>query len=264
MVAEIISVGTELLLGNIVNINAQYLAGRLAELGFDLYYQTVVGDNTAHLKAALDVAYSRAELVILTGGLGPTKDDMTKEMLVSYFGKKLTFDPEVFQNVVKQVHAFGATEITENHRKQAMVPNDSIILINEHGTAPGCVMQQEGKIAVLLPGPPREMKPMFEQCVEQFLIKLVSKSIASVCIRLKTREQAPADRVGELPVARKLDELLDGENPTVATYAQEEGVLVRVTAAAPTHADALLMARMVAAKCCARIGEDVIKEVTEQ
>lgn len=93
MVAEIISVGTELLLGNIVNINAQYLAGRLAELGFDLYYQTVVGDNTAHLKAALDVAYSRAELVILTGGLGPTKDDMTKEMLVSYFGKKLTFDP---------------------------------------------------------------------------------------------------------------------------------------------------------------------------
>ena len=125
-------------------------------------------------------------------------------------------------------------------------------------------MPQEGKIAVLLPGPPREMKPMFEQCVEQFLIKLVSKSIASVCIRLKTREQAPADRVGELPVARKLDELLDGENPTVATYAQEEGVLVRVTAAAPTHADALLMARMVAAKCCARIGEDVIKEVTEQ
>lgn len=95
MIAEIISVGTELLLGNIVNSNAQYLAGRLAELGFDLYYQTVVGDNTERLKAALDVAYSRAELVILTGGLGPTKDDMTKEMLAGYFGKTLVFDETV-------------------------------------------------------------------------------------------------------------------------------------------------------------------------
>lgn len=264
MVAEIISVGTELLLGNIVNTNAQYLAGRLAELGFDMYYQTVVGDNTEHLKAALDVAYSRAELVILTGGLGPTKDDMTKEMLASYFGKTLVYDESVFENVVKQVHAFGATQITENHRKQAMVPSDSLILTNEHGTAPGCVMQHEGKTAVLLPGPPREMKPMFEQCVERFLFQHVSKALASVCIRLKTRDEASADRVGEAPVAQKLAELLDGENPTVATYAQPEGVLVRVTAAGPTREDALVIARIAAANCIARIGEDVIKEVTEQ
>lgn len=264
MVAEIISVGTELLLGNIVNTNAQYLAGRLAELGFDLYYQTVVGDNTDHLKAALDVAYSRAELVILTGGLGPTKDDLTKEMLVSYFHKTLVFHQDVFDNVVKQVHAFGATQITENHRKQAMVPADSLILTNEYGTAPGCVMQYEGKTAVLLPGPPREMKPMFEQCVERFLYQLVEKSIASVCIRLKTKEEAPADRVGEAPVAQKLDDLLDGENPTVATYAQPQGVLIRVTASAPTHADALVIARITAENCRNRIGNDVIQEITEQ
>ncbi len=264
MIAEIISVGTELLLGNIVNSNAQYLAGRLAELGFDLYYQTVVGDNTERLKAALDVAYSRAELVILTGGLGPTKDDMTKEMLAGYFGKTLVFDETVFQNVIKQVHAFGATQITENHRKQAMVPNDSLILNNDFGTAPGCVMQHEGKTAVLLPGPPREMKPMFEQCVERFLFQLVSKAIASVCIRLKTREEALPDRVGEAPVAAKLDELLDSENPTVATYAQPEGVLVRVTASGPVRGDALVLARMMAAECCKRIGNDVIKEITEQ
>lgn len=127
MVVEIISVGTELLLGNIVNTNAQYLAGRLAELGFELYYQTVVGDNTDHLKKALDVAYTRAELVILTGGLGPTKDDLTKEMIAHYFGKTLEFRQDVFDNVVKHVHAFGATQITENHRKQAMVPTDSMI-----------------------------------------------------------------------------------------------------------------------------------------
>ena len=125
MVAEIISVGTELLLGNIVNTNAQYLAGRLTELGFDMYFQTVVGDNTEHLKEALDNAYRHADLVIMTGGLGPTKDDLTKEMLAAYFGKTLAFHQASFDNVVKHVHAFGATEITENHRKQAMLPTDS-------------------------------------------------------------------------------------------------------------------------------------------
>lgn len=211
MVAEIISVGTELLLGNIVNTNAQYLSGRLAELGFDLYFQTVVGDNVEHLKEALDNAYRHAQLVIMTGGLGPTKDDLTKEMLAAYFGKTLEYNEEVFQNVVEHVHAFGATEITENHRKQAMVPSDSLILTNENGTAPGCVMEHDGKIAVLLPGPPREMQPMFEQCVERYLYKLVSKAMASVMIRLKTREEAPADLIGEAPVARRLDDGRSGK-----------------------------------------------------
>lgn len=264
MVAEIISVGTELLLGNIVNTNAQFLSGRLAELGFDLYFQTVVGDNTDHLKEALDNAYRHADLVIMTGGLGPTKDDLTKEMLASYFGKTLKFSEDAFENVVKQVHAFGATEITENHRKQAMLPTDSIVLENEHGTAPGCIMEREGKIAVLLPGPPREMQPMFELAVEKHLYKLVSKSIASVMIRLKNREEAPADLIGEAPVAQRLGELVALENPTVATYAQEEGVLVRVTAAAPTKAEALMMARIIGAQCKACIGVDAIKKITEE
>lgn len=265
MTAEIISVGTELLLGNIVNTNAQFLAGRLAELGFDLFYQTVVGDNAEHIRTKLDDAYRNgAEVVILTGGLGPTKDDMTKEMLASYFGKTLEFNEKVFENVVKQVHAFGATEITENHRKQAMVPSDSLILDNECGTAPGCVMEKDGKVAVLLPGPPREMKPMFEQCVNRYLHNLVDRCLVSVNIRLKTKDEAPADRVGEAPVARKLDELLDLENPTVATYAQEEGCLIRITAAAPTKQDASIMARIVASNCIQILGEDIIKEITEK
>lgn len=264
MVAEIISVGTELLLGNIVNTNAQFLAGRLAELGFDLYYQTVVGDNAEHIKTKLDDAYRNgAELVILTGGLGPTKDDMTKEMLASYFGKQLKFDEKVFEHVVEKVYAFGATEITENHRKQAMVPTDSLILQNENGTAPGCVMEHDGKVAILLPGPPREMKPMFELCVDKYLHNLVDRCIASVNVRLKTKDEAPADRVGEAPVARKLDELLDLENPTVATYAQDEGVLIRITAAAPTRGDALLMAHIVATNCVQILGQDIVKEITE-
>lgn len=264
MVAEIISVGTELLLGNIVNTNAQFLSGRLAELGFDLYFQTVVGDNTDHLKEALDNAYRHADLVIMTGGLGPTKDDLTKEMLAAYFGKTLEFHEDAFEHVVKQVHAFGATEITENHRKQAMLPTDSIILENQNGTAPGCIMENEGKIVVLLPGPPREMQPMFELAVEKYLYKLVSKSIASVMIRLKNREEAPADLIGEAPVAQRLGELVDLENPTVATYAQEEGVLVRVTAAAPTKAEALMMAHIIGAQCKERIGADAIKKITEE
>ena len=265
MIAEIISVGTELLLGNIVNTNAQYLAGRLAELGFDMYYQTVVGDNAAHIKTKLDDAYRNgAELVILTGGLGPTKDDMTKEMLADYFGKTLAFDQSVFDNVVKHVHAFGATEITENHRKQAMVPTDSLILENENGTAPGCVMEKDGKIAVLLPGPPREMKPMFEQCVNKYLHNLVDKCLVSVNIRLKTKDEASPDRVGEAPVAKLLDELLDLENPTVATYAQDEGVLIRVTAAAPTKGDARIMANIIATNCVQRVGQDIVKEITEK
>lgn len=264
MIAEIISVGTELLLGNIVNTNAQYLAGRMTELGFDLKFQTVVGDNTADIRSALDTAYSRGDLVILTGGLGPTKDDLTKEMLASYFGKKLEFNQEVFDNVVAHVHAFGATEITERHRKQAMVPNDSIILKNENGTAPGCVMEHDGKIAVLLPGPPREMQPMFEACAQSYLFRLVSKCTASVQIKLKTRDEAPADRVGEAPVAKKLDDLIGMENPSIATYAKEDGVLVLVTTAAATKEDAINLARIAASECAARIGGDVIASVTEK
>lgn len=264
MVAEIISVGTELLLGNIVNTNAQYLSGRLAELGFDMYFQTVVGDNAGHIKEALDNAYRHADLVIMTGGLGPTKDDLTKEMLAEYFGKTLEYNEEVFQNVVEHVHAFGATEITENHRKQAMVPKDSLILKNEHGTAPGCVMENNGKVVVLLPGPPREMQPMFEQCVERYLYKLVSRAMASVMIRLKTREEAPADLIGEAPVEKRLGELVELDNPTVATYAQEEGVLVRITASAPTRAEAQMMARIIGAQCRDRIGIDAIQKITEE
>ena len=212
----------------------------------------------------LDDAYRNgAALVILTGGVGPAKDDMTREMLAAYFDKKLVFDKTVFEEVVKQAHAFGAAEITEQHRKQARVPSDSLVLHNTCGTTPGCVMEHEGKIAVLLPGPPREMQPMFEDCVNCFLHNLVDRARASVSVRLKTKAEAPADRVGEAAVAEKLGDILEMENPVVATYAEKEGLLIRITASAPTKADASLMSMIVATNVVQILGEDIIKEVTQ-
>lgn len=264
MKAEVINVGTELLLGTISNGNGQYLAGRLAELGFTINALTVVGDDVECIRTRLDDAYRNgAGLVILTGGLGPAKDDMIREMLAAYFDKKLVFDKTVFEEVVKQAHAFGAAEITEQHRKQARVPSDSLVLHNTCGTTPGCVMEHEGKIAVLLPGPPREMQSMFEDCVNCFLHNLVDSARASVSVRLKTEEEAPADRVREAAAAEKLGDILKMENPVVETYAEKEGLLIRITASAPTKADASLMSMIVATNVIQILGEDIIKEVTQ-
>lgn len=240
MVAEILCVGTEILLGDIVNTNAQYIAKQLSWLGISVYYQTVVGDNPDRIKAALDVAFDRgSDLVIMSGGLGPTKDDLTKEMLAKYFGKQLIFDQKAYENVERRVLEFGLPEVTESLKKQAYVPEDSIILYNNNGTAPGCIMAHDGKAVIILPGPPKEMKPMFENCKEIFLSNLSDKLILSYNIKLKAHGEAPAEEVGEAPVADKLSHLLDNANPTVATYAKDDGCLIRVTATATKRDDAL-------------------------
>ncbi len=264
MIVELISVGTELLMGNIVNTNAQYLANRLAHMGFDSYYQTVVGDNTERIRSAMDIAYSRSDLVILTGGLGPTKDDLTKEMLMDYFGKEPVLDQQALANLEERRRRNGFTEMSEGVRKQAIVPKDSLILYNHHGTAPGCVMERtDGKVCILLPGPPKEMKPMFEDCCHLYLKKKSDKSIVSFFIKTLDRSEAPLAVIGEAPVADRLAELLDHRNPTVATYAKEDGCLVRVTAAAPTREEALELLEPVVAECRNRIGEKYIRFVQE-
>jgi competence/damage-inducible protein CinA-like protein len=242
MVAEILCVGTEILLGDIVNTNAQYIAKQLSWLGISVYYQTAVGDNPDRIIAALDVSFQRgAELVIMSGGLGPTKDDLTKEMVAKYFNKDLIFDQKAYDNVEKRVLEFGLFEVSDSQRKQAYVPKDSIILYNNHGTAPGYIMADQGKAVIMLPGPPKEMKPMFENCKEIFLSNLSDKVILSYNIKLKAHGEAPADEVGEGPVADKLSHLLDNTNPTVATYAKEDGCLIRVTSAALKREEALEM-----------------------
>lgn len=242
MVAEILCVGTEILLGDIVNTNAQYIAKQLSWLGISVYYQTAVGDNPDRIIAALDVAFQRGtELVIMSGGLGPTKDDLTKEMVAKYFNKNLIFDKKAYENVEKRVLEFGLSQVSESQRKQAYVPEDSIILYNNHGTAPGCIMADQSKAVIMLPGPPKEMKPMFENCKEIFLTNLSDKVILSYNIKLKAHGEAPADEVGEGPVADKLSHLLDNTNPTVATYAKDDGCLIRVTATSAKREEALKM-----------------------
>ena len=263
MVVELVSVGTELLMGNIVNTNAQYLAKRLAHLGLDCHFQTVVGDNPARIKSALDVAYSRADCVIMTGGLGPTKDDLTKEMLMEYFNKKPVVDYKVLNFLEERAKARGFGELSDGMKKQAVVPADSLILYNHHGTAPGCVMERDGKICILLPGVPKEMEPMFEECCELYLNGKSDKIFVSIIIKCVSKFDAPISIVGESPVADRLAELLDGTNPTVATYAKEDGCIVRVTAAAENHDAALEILNPVVDKCKERIGADYIKFIKE-
>lgn len=265
MTAEIISVGTELLLGMVANTNAQYLAGRLAELGFELCCRTVVGDDADQIRTRLDNAYkSGAELVILAGAVGPGKDGRTKEMLASYFGRQPEFDAEAFGQIEKQLRTLGVKELTEEHRRQAVIPADSMVLFNEFGTEPGFVMEQNGRIAVVLPGQPREMQDMFEQCVNRYLHNLVDRSQVTVIVRLKTAQEAPAERVSEAAVTARLGELLQLENPHVETSVQEERAVIRITAAAPTRGDASLMSNIIAQNCIQVLGGDIIKEVKEE
>lgn len=239
MVAEIISVGTEILLGDIVNTNAQYIAKQLAHKGIDVYYQTVVGDNYDRLKSALNIAFDRADIVVMTGGLGPTKDDMTKELVADYFGKKLVFDQKVYDNVEQKAFEFGVKEISESIKKQAYVPEDALIIHNDWGTAPGMVLAKDGKAAIMLPGPPSEMKPLFEECCKLFLNKLSDRVLVSMNIKLKGPGEAPGNEIGEAPVADKISAFLDLKNPTVATYAKPDGCVIRVTAAASDREEAL-------------------------
>ncbi len=263
MVAEIISIGTELLLGNIANTNAQYLSRRLADLGIELYYQTVVGDNQERIKNALDVAYSRADMVITTGGLGPTKDDMTKERIIEYFGFKPVFDEKACGMLADRLKGYGMKSVSEAMLKQAVVPEGALVLYNYHGTATGCCMEKDGHICILLPGPPSEMKPMFEECCELYLNSLADRVILSHNIYLVDIDHAPITIVGEAPVAEAIEELLDGENPTVATYAGDRRCRIRVTASARNKEEARRLIAPVVKRCRELIGERYIDRVEE-
>ncbi len=262
MVAELISVGTEILLGNILNTNSQYLAKKLAVLGIENHFQTVVGDNNDRIQNTLDVAFSRGDTVILTGGLGPTKDDMTKEMLISYFHKKPVLNEEVLSALEERLKKINLP-MTEGLKKQAIVPNDSIILINHNGTAPGVIMEDNGRTAILLPGPPKEMQPMFEEYVVPYLSKRSGRLFLSMNIKMLDFDHAPVRIVGEAPCGERLDDLLDSENPTVATYAKDDGCLIRVTASAESREEALALLAPMIEKCKERLGAEYINYIQE-
>ncbi len=257
MVAEIICVGTEILLGNIVNSNAQYISKQMARLGIDLYYHTVVGDNPERLNGVLDVALKRSNLVIMTGGLGPTKDDLTKEAVAAHFEKKMYFHEKTYENVKKRLDSYGIKEVTESQRKQAMVPEGALVIQNPAGLAPGLILVNEDKAVVMLPGPPKEMKPLFEECCKVFISKLSNQVFVSINIKCKGPDEMPLKEIGESPIADLLGDILDSENPTVATYAKEDGVLIRVTASGSDREKALTIMQPVVTKIAEILGPKI-------
>lgn len=259
MIAEIISVGTEILLGNILNTNARYLSVKLAEAGIEVHFQTVVGDNPERIMQAVKTAYTRGTMVIMTGGLGPTKDDITKEMLAAYFGKKLVYDETALSMMEKTLKRVQKESLLQSLKKQALVPENSRILYNHHGTAPGIIMENNNRICILLPGPPKEMEPMFEEYVADYLSSLSDRVLVSWNIKMLDFEHAPVLKVGEAPVADTLGDLLDSENPTVATYAKDDGCLIRVTASAADRSEALEMIAPVVRKIRSILGDEYIR-----
>jgi nicotinamide-nucleotide amidase len=231
MKAEIIAIGTEILLGDIVNSNAQYLAQELATLGIDMYYQQVVGDNEKRIIHAFDEAYDRSDIIITTGGLGPTDDDLTKEVASKYFNKKLLPDEESIKKI-KGYFKFRERKMTENNLKQGLIPDGAIIINNNNGTAPGVIIEENSRIMIILPGPPKEMKPMFEETVRPYLQTKADSVLVSKMIKILG--------IGESAVAEKVKGLMDAQtNPTIAPYAKDVGVMLRVTAKAETQEKAL-------------------------
>lgn len=229
MNCELISVGTEILLGDIVNTNSQYLSKRLADLGISVLHQSTVGDNRERLLRALDNAFRENELVILTGGLGPTPDDLTKEVCAEYFGLDMYTDRAIVAKIKGYFEKKGLT-MPESNLKQALIPEGSVVLDNNNGTAPGSIIEKDGRIAVILPGPPFEMKPMFEESVVPFLKRFSEHIILSCNVR--------TFGIGESAMSERVSHLLESANPTVAPYAKSGEALLRVTAKARNEEEA--------------------------
>jgi len=255
MTAEVIAVGTELLLGDILNTNAQYLARELAKLGINVYYQTVVGDNRTRLLEAYKAAFRRADIVIATGGLGPTEDDLTKETAAEFFGLDLELDGpswEKIRGLFNSMHS----NMTLTNKKQAMMPKGCVILNNDNGTAPGCCIEKDGKLLFLLPGPPNECIPMYENTIIPILkprsgIILVSKTL-KIC------------GIGESQAEEMLKDLIDAQNnPTLAPYAKTSEVWFRITASGNDENEARRVMEPALDEIRRRFGENIYGEDDE-
>ncbi|TSB46471.1 competence/damage-inducible protein A [Alkalicoccobacillus porphyridii] len=227
MNAEIIAVGSELLLGQITNTNAQYLSKQLAEIGIDVYVHTVVGDNEKRLANSLELAAERADIVILTGGLGPTKDDLTKETAAAFCGRTLVHDEKALQSITDFFEK-RKRPMTPNNKKQALVIEGSTVLTNHTGMAPGMLLETEKCTLVLMPGPPREMQPMFELELKPRLLDGSGTAITSRVLRYFG--------IGESQLETDLEDLIDAQiNPTIAPLAGNGEVKLRLTV---KHTDA--------------------------
>lgn len=231
MNAEILSVGTELLLGNITNTDARDISVMLSELGINVYWHTVVGDNPERLTKAVETARSRADIIITTGGLGPTCDDLTKQVLASAFGLELYFDEPSAENIRAYFRTRKGLRMTENNLQQAYLPDGCTVFKNDWGTAPGCAFEKDGVRVIMLPGPPRECNAMFRHRAMPYLRSLSDEMIVSHNLRIFGE--------GESAVESKLRDMMNGlQNPTLAPYAKEGEVMLRVTAKAHSGEEA--------------------------
>ncbi len=233
MKAELISTGTELLLGQILNTNARFLGQRLAQLGIDIFFQTTVGDNETRLVEAFNAALGRADLIIVTGGLGPTTDDLTKETIAGILGLNLFLD-NVSLARVEEFFRLRGKQMPEANKKQALIPEGAAVVPNQTGTAPGLIIETAGKIIIVLPGPPIENIPMFTETIEPFLKKKIGKGKSVIVSRM-----LKILGMGESTIEERIKDLVEAQtNPTIAFLAPRGEVFIRLTAKAKTEAAA--------------------------
>ncbi len=239
MICEILCVGTELLLGDIINTDGAFIAGEISKLGFSSYHQTTVGDNPERLREAVHTALTRADVVILTGGLGPTCDDITKNAVADELGLKMHFDESIRLDIENFFNKIGR-RMTDNNLSQCYVPDGAAVFPNEWGTAPGLgvkgTVEGKEKIAVLLPGPPAECEPMFEKYARPYLVALSEGCIYSLNLHMYNIGEAVADSILRPIMESRI-------NPTVSPYACEHEVRIRITARARTLEEAKAMCR---------------------
>lgn len=251
MRVELLAVGTELLLGDILNTNSQYLAKKMAESGLNLHFQTVVGDNEARILESLENAFKRCDMVITTGGLGPTDDDITKETCAKFFNKNLILD-QYSLDKIQTIFSQRNIKMPEINKKQAYYIEDSKILENNFGSAIGCYLETDGKHLIILPGPPSEMIPMFEEQVAPYLKSLQSETFYSNYINIFG--------IGESSVNEVVKDLLSLSNPTLAPYAKDSYVKLRITAAASSENVAQVEINKLKKEVYSRLGDYIFSE----
>lgn len=252
MKATILNVGTELLVGSTLNTHSHYLSQKLHEIGVGVLYHAVVGDNSSRLGEMIGHYYETTDLIIATGGLGPTEDDLTKEVFAQWFDVPLYFSEEIRVDIEGRFRGFGRP-MTPNNLRQCYVPEGAEILWNDHGTATGFILEKQGKIAILLPGPPRELRPMFEEKVMPWLRQRVSQVLTSHYFKIfGLGESATEDRLSDLFAAQS--------NPTLATYAKTGEVLLRITASGASEEENLRLLAPMAEVIRQRIGDHIYAE----
>lgn len=249
MVVELICVGTELLMGNIVNTNAAYISEKCVGLGLSCFNQQVVGDNAQRLADAIRLAMSRSDIVILSGGLGPTEDDLTKEIASEVCGREMYLH-EPSRLAIENYFKNRNIVLTDNNWKQAYIPENGIVLDNPNGTAPGVIIEEGEKRIILLPGPPNELIPMFEDKVVPYFEKLTDSTIYSVTVK--------ETGIGESHAEEMIKDLIDAQtNPTIATYAKTGEVHIRISAKGTTKSEAKKLTTPVVREIKKRFGKHV-------